>query len=62
MVRLLVVRIPTATETPTSDWLLLPMMMQVPIGWRLVRQDQSRRPNTPQLQAAALQAVVLSFS
>jgi hypothetical protein len=61
MVRLLVVRVPTATETPTSDW-LLPMMMQVPIGLRSVRQDQSRRLNTPQLQAAALQAVVLSFS
>jgi hypothetical protein len=61
MVLLLVVRVPTATETPTSDW-LLPMMMQVPIGLRSVRQDQSRRPNTPQLQAAALQAVVLSFS
>jgi hypothetical protein len=61
MVRLLVVRVPTATETPTSDWLLA-MMMQVPIGLRSVRQDQSRRLNTPQLQAAALQAVVLSFS
>lgn len=61
MVGLLVVRVPTSTETPMSDW-LLPMMMQVPIGLRSVRQDQSRRLNTPQLQAATLQAVVLSFS
>jgi hypothetical protein len=61
MVRWSAVELSTAPRTPPSNLLLL-MVMRVPVGLRLGRQGRSLRLNTPQLQAAKLQAAVLFFS